>query len=85
MNELDIKQMPLTKVQKNTIERLIDGDFQRLAELYNMVDENLEVVSSFRNVTDVLAYFKDEITNSEAMCIVQLYGVLKEKYTLKQN
>jgi len=85
MTQFDIKQMRLTTVQRDTIERLLDGNYKRLAELFNLVHDNLEVYAWCNSIEDVLSYFKDCITKTEALCIVQLYGVLKEKYTLKQN
>lgn len=79
MNAFEIRQMKLTQVQIDIMNRS-NVSYERLAELYNIIKNNRHIFMYNEKLEDVVKYFNHCMTSKEALCIVQLYGVLTNKH-----
>jgi len=80
-----IRQAPLHKVHRDTIERW-GVSYDRLASLINVMDYEYKKIK-FKTMTEAIRHLKvhSDMTKEEAVCMIQLYYVIKKKTGIMLN
>lgn len=85
IHEQHIRNLPLSKVHQDTIERW-GVSYARLAELIPVMDRNWGRIKR-KTLKGVISYLRttENMSRNEAIVMVQLYHVLKQKLGILLN
>lgn len=80
-----IRQSPLAKVHRDTIERW-NVSYDRLAELMNVMDYEYNKIK-FKSMREAIQHLKlhSDMSKEEAIVLIQLYYVIKRKIGVLLN